>query len=94
MLRSRQRVAKKHCDRHRADAARNRGHQPGHFEDRGVDVADEPGLRPVDADVDDRRARLDHLGRHEPWATDGTPGVAALAQLQSWPVSCPSPSSA
>ena len=31
-----------------------------------VDVADEARLGPVHADVDDRRARLHHLGRDEP----------------------------
>ena len=31
----------------------------------GIDVADEPGLGPVDADVDHGRAGLDHVGRDD-----------------------------
>ena len=72
MLRSCQRVAQKHRDRHRADAARNRGHEARDVEDRRIDVADElPVLRAVHADVDDGRARLHHVGRHEPGPADG-----------------------
>ena len=39
MLRSRQRVAQKHGDRHRPHAARNRGHQTRHLEDRWINAA-------------------------------------------------------
>ena len=70
MLRSRQRVAQKHCDRHRSHAARNRGHEASHFEDRGVDVAHQPCLRSVHADVDHGCSGLHHLRSDDPGTAD------------------------
>ena len=58
-------------DRHRADAARHGRHRRRELGGIRVDVADEPGFRPVHADVDDHRARLDHVRRHERGHPDG-----------------------
>ena len=55
-----QRVAQQHGDGHRADSARDRGDQPRALARAlELDVADQPVVGAVDADVDDGRALLD-----------------------------------
>src|SRR5829696_7439016 len=46
---------------HGADPARDRGEGAGDLGDLGVDVADNPAVDPVVADVDHGRPRLDHV---------------------------------
>ena len=58
-------------------------HVPCNLHRRGVDVADETGVRSVHPDVDHGRAALDHVGRHEPGTTGGDDehvGVERLAR--------------
>src|SRR6266550_8845580 len=63
--RAHDRVLQQAGDRHRADAARYRRHVRRDVGGTGVDVTDEPGLGSADADVDHRRARLDHVRRDD-----------------------------
>ena len=59
-LRGEHRVAQQARDRHRPDASGDRRDRARALRRGGeVDVADEPALEPVDADVDHDRARLD-----------------------------------
>ena len=67
-----ERVAEQHRDRHRPDATRHRGDQPGDLGRRGeLDVADQAGVGAVDADVDHGRARLDPAALDHLRAPDG-----------------------
>ena len=60
------RVAQEHGDREWADAAGDRRDPAGDGADgREIHVADEPAFHAVDADVDDGRARLHHVGRDQ-----------------------------
>ena len=63
MLRSREGIAQKHRDRHRADAPGDRRQKPGHLGHVLVDVPDETVFRPVHRDVDHDRSGLDHVLR-------------------------------
>src|SRR5215210_2934044 len=60
------RAPQEHRDRHRTDASGHRRQQPRPLAHALVDVADEPALRAVDADVDNGRALLHHRGRQHP----------------------------
>ena len=67
-----QSVFEQHCDGHRSNAAGNGGDGRGDGLDRcKVDVARQLAvLAAVHADVDDDRARLDHICGHEIGASD------------------------
>src|SRR5581483_11003040 len=84
------RVLEQAGDRHRPDAAGDRRQVGGHVRDAGIDVADEARLGPVDADVDDGRARLDHVRRddggaarrhHEHVRVEGMAGEVARVRM-------------
>src|SRR5690348_16807634 len=65
-------VLQDHRDRHRADAPGHRRHVAGDLHRARVDVAEEAVVGAVHADVDHRRAGLDHVGTDEVKLPDGS----------------------